>query len=170
MLSCALSILCFFFFFFKQKTAYEMRISDWSSDVCSSDLPAQLPNHGWSHAFGVGGRFGVLWKPTPSVAVGATYMTKVRMSRFKGYDEDLLAGSGGSIDAPEQFGAGISVKPKARLTIGFDFVRTNWSGVKAFSEKAGFGWGDHNIYKFGASYELTPGPPGRTGPRLKTEK
>src|SRR3546814_4651943 len=26
------------FFFFKQKTAYEMRISDWSSDVCSSDL------------------------------------------------------------------------------------------------------------------------------------
>src|SRR3546814_3791464 len=35
-------ILCvysFFVFFFKQKTAYEMRISDWSSDVCSSDLP-----------------------------------------------------------------------------------------------------------------------------------
>src|SRR3546814_5853194 len=30
--------LCCFFFFFKQKTAYEMRISDWSSDVCSSDL------------------------------------------------------------------------------------------------------------------------------------
>src|SRR3546814_5443978 len=28
-------------FFFKQKTAYEMRISDWSSDVCSSDLPAE---------------------------------------------------------------------------------------------------------------------------------
>src|SRR3546814_1671808 len=28
----------FFFFFFNQKTAYEMRISDWSSDVCSSDL------------------------------------------------------------------------------------------------------------------------------------
>src|SRR3546814_1194764 len=35
---------CFWFFFFKQKTAYEMRISDWSSDVCSSDL-AQ-PDHG----------------------------------------------------------------------------------------------------------------------------
>src|SRR3546814_8481972 len=31
-------MLCFFFF--KQKTAYEMRISDWSSDVCSSDLLA----------------------------------------------------------------------------------------------------------------------------------
>src|SRR3546814_1004567 len=32
-------IICSFFFF-KQKTAYEMRISDWSSDVCSSDLSA----------------------------------------------------------------------------------------------------------------------------------
>src|SRR3546814_2859482 len=30
-------------FFFKQKAAYEMRISDWSSDVCSSDLDPQLP-------------------------------------------------------------------------------------------------------------------------------
>src|SRR3546814_7666467 len=30
--------VCMFFFFFKQKTAYEWRISDWSSDVCSSDL------------------------------------------------------------------------------------------------------------------------------------
>src|SRR3546814_8865595 len=36
---CIYGILCFVsFFFFKQKTAYEMRISDWSSDVCSSDL------------------------------------------------------------------------------------------------------------------------------------
>src|SRR3546814_7930157 len=32
------SFVFWFFFFFKQKTAYEMRISDWSSDVCSSDL------------------------------------------------------------------------------------------------------------------------------------
>src|SRR3546814_2836127 len=31
-------MIVFLFFFFKQKTAYEMRISDWSSDVCSSDL------------------------------------------------------------------------------------------------------------------------------------
>src|SRR3546814_4863588 len=37
---CVFYIFCVAFFFFKQKTAYEMRISDWSSDVCSSDLPA----------------------------------------------------------------------------------------------------------------------------------
>src|SRR3546814_2673771 len=50
-------LLCFFFF--KQKTAYEMRISDWSSDVCSSDLlldacPARLARHAYSHRVGAG--------------------------------------------------------------------------------------------------------------------
>src|SRR3546814_1818656 len=35
------SVFHCYFFFFKQKTAYEMRISDWSSDVCSSDLPSR---------------------------------------------------------------------------------------------------------------------------------
>src|SRR3546814_1929404 len=42
-----------FFFFFKQKTAYEMRISDWSSDVCSSDLcstPWGIQDQGVLHA------------------------------------------------------------------------------------------------------------------------
>src|SRR3546814_5864302 len=42
----------YLFFFFKQKTAYEMRISDWSSDVCSSDLsdcdPAERRHRAWT--------------------------------------------------------------------------------------------------------------------------
>src|SRR3546814_3360122 len=38
-------IYLYFFFFFKQKTAYEMRISDWSSDVCSSDLLRKATLH-----------------------------------------------------------------------------------------------------------------------------
>src|SRR3546814_1355281 len=41
----SLCYLMIHFFFFKQKTAYEMRISDWSSDVCSSDLDTTRPNH-----------------------------------------------------------------------------------------------------------------------------
>src|SRR3546814_6064927 len=49
-----ITCLCFFtfvlcFFFFKQKTAYEMRISDWSSDVCSSDLSMGLRPAGASN-------------------------------------------------------------------------------------------------------------------------
>src|SRR3546814_3092133 len=42
-------LLCFFFF--KQKTAYEMRISDWSSDVCSSDLWMRKEVRIWNTRF-----------------------------------------------------------------------------------------------------------------------
>src|SRR3546814_12074680 len=42
-------------FFFKQKTAYEMRISDWSSDVCSSDLHAFVGRGAKCPVLGVGG-------------------------------------------------------------------------------------------------------------------
>src|SRR3546814_4087210 len=52
LLECYLSYV-FVFFFFKQKTAYELRISDWSSDVCSSDLdlrsrPISRPSPFWA--------------------------------------------------------------------------------------------------------------------------
>jgi len=46
--------LYLFFFFFKQKTAYEMPMCDWSSDVCSSDLPSDFDyrfNLGYGRAF-----------------------------------------------------------------------------------------------------------------------
>src|SRR3546814_10171171 len=39
-------LVLYVFLFFKQKTAYEMRISDWSSDVCSSDLDRGAVRHG----------------------------------------------------------------------------------------------------------------------------
>src|SRR3546814_9722482 len=42
MLSCVVSVYLSWFFFFKQKTAYEMRISDWSSDVFASDARSRI--------------------------------------------------------------------------------------------------------------------------------
>src|SRR3546814_7418998 len=60
-LLCLMSVL--FFFFFKQKTAYEMRISDWSSDVCSSDLHTR----GFSQN---GGRVKAVGRAWPSPRAG----------------------------------------------------------------------------------------------------
>src|SRR3546814_8350228 len=56
------------FFFFKQKTAYEMRISDWSSDVCSSDLatPARKPRRSRGRAHGNIGL--IVMNPSPFAA------------------------------------------------------------------------------------------------------
>src|SRR3546814_11449940 len=55
------------FFFFKQKTAYEMRISDWSSDVCSSDLQAKrrfdVAEHQGRRAVGDERAVGALQRP-----------------------------------------------------------------------------------------------------------
>src|SRR3546814_4462522 len=67
-------------FFFKQKTAYEMRISDWSSDVCSSDLP---------------------------LAVGATYHDHQRVApTARGLSERFTAFSAAFDDADDDDGDG----------------------------------------------------------------
>src|SRR3546814_3047793 len=52
------------FFFFKQKTAYEMRISDWSSDVCSSDL--RQPFHQYQHITKIIGFIGRTFRKSTS--------------------------------------------------------------------------------------------------------
>src|SRR3546814_2299595 len=57
---CVCHVCVLFFFFFKQKTAYEMRISDCSSDVCSSDLSAQRSHPPRGHALEQRGVFGFL--------------------------------------------------------------------------------------------------------------
>src|SRR3546814_3315082 len=53
-------MVCLLVFFFKQKTAYEMRISDWSSDVCSSDL---TPASNLAPKPATDPRFGTRFKP-----------------------------------------------------------------------------------------------------------
>src|SRR3546814_3646027 len=68
-------LLLVFFFFFKQKTAYEMRISDWSSDVCSSDLLFQLR---WMLQ---------MWR---NCTVGRYATNKERMLRISSYSRDCL--------------------------------------------------------------------------------
>src|SRR3546814_5017806 len=59
------------FFFFKQKTAYEMRISDWSSDVCSSDLRGTC---GWITSFlRISAERGLASQPVPTLPVLKTH-------------------------------------------------------------------------------------------------
>src|SRR3546814_1463517 len=68
-------ILCWCIFFFKQKTAYELRISDWSSDVCSSDLSRpRLSPHLW---IAVGRRR----LQSIGVVIGADEMVRGRLGR-----------------------------------------------------------------------------------------
>src|SRR3546814_7021320 len=61
------------FFFFNQKTAYEMRISDWSSDVCSSDLDLiKAARHAWDRVLELGTKYGYRNAQTTLIAPTGT--------------------------------------------------------------------------------------------------
>src|SRR3546814_7273280 len=72
------------FFCFKQKTAYEMRISDWSSDVCSSDLcPPEYPG---------AGRSGMLRRTRPVSGVSELYPVRPGAKPWKAADDGREGG------------------------------------------------------------------------------
>src|SRR3546814_4141177 len=99
------------FFFFKQKTAYEMRISDWSSDVCSSDLSCVY--------------LLALRHPTP-VAKQVATLDHLTEGRF-------VFGVGVGGEFPGEFAAsGIPHKERgARVNEGIEVVRKLWTDRKS---------------------------------------
>src|SRR3546814_11972818 len=75
------------FFFFKQKTADEMRISDWSSDVCSSDLPA-------APFTSAGSKPGTATPPAPSSARRSSFRARRLGSRVCRSSGNRIQGDG----------------------------------------------------------------------------
>src|SRR3546814_3476859 len=71
------------FFFFKQKTAYEMRISDWSSDVCSSDL-IQVGAHAVQALI-------LVWPPAGDVMHGGNGMRVVGRSEERRVGKECVS-------------------------------------------------------------------------------
>src|SRR3546814_13146971 len=67
------------FFFFKQKTAYEMRISDWSSDVCSSDLTDAEGRYSIQASQGETMVFSIIGYTRQTVTVGSSAMINITM-------------------------------------------------------------------------------------------
>src|SRR3546814_18719288 len=90
------------FFLFKQKTAYEMRISDWSSDVCSSDLCAAVPAWLRRRLDGTGLLLfdGTLWRDDELISQGAGTKTGRRLGHMS------MSGVDGSIRALEDLRLG----------------------------------------------------------------
>src|SRR3546814_10758480 len=94
-----------FVFFFKKKTAYEMRISDWSSDVCSSDLRFRRP------------RRRLCVRP-PEHAGNETVRNQSFMSHFVSAAETATAGgSGRPGPLPKPFGDDIFRAPDRKSVV-----------------------------------------------------
>src|SRR3546814_11043008 len=132
-----------FLFFFKQKTAYEMRISDWSSDVCSSDLPKP----------------GVVFKDiTPLLADHDGFTAVVEALAAAGRDAD------GNVVIDKVVGMearGFMFAAPVALALGAGFVPVRKAGKlprETFAEPYALEYGDatHEIHKDGT-------PPGRPG-------
>ena len=127
---------------------------------------AGLPHHGWdgwNAAFGSGWRLGALWQPTTFLSFGASYASKVRFGRFKGYAGDLLAPVDGKLDTLAQAGAGIAITPRQGLTLAFDYLHVDWQDTQ-YHEL--FGYRSQNVLRAGISDEFGENLTLRTGVSL----
>src|SRR3546814_16493021 len=104
------------FFFFKQKTAYEMRISDWSSDVCSSDLPHFFDgwyagNDGFGDFYlGFGG--GAERQAVVGGLLHGVYDLRVRVPQYGGAPGPHIIDVAGIVGIPNGRAAGALDKPR----------------------------------------------------------
>ncbi len=127
-----------------------------------SAQPGNVTNKGYDNSFGAGIRVGYFARLLPNFSVGASYASKIRMSRFKDYSG--LFAEGGRFDIPESYSVGATWLPLKPLSLSLDYERINYSGVPAIANPSllpaqlgsangpGFGWTDINVWKFGVEY------------------
>jgi len=135
----------------------------------ASAYPSNVTDKGYDWSYGYGLRIGYLGRFSPYFALGVTYQTKTWMTEFDEY-KGLFAEQGG-FDIPANYGIGITVTPTKDLSIAFDVVRIDYSGIKSINNPllpnlfqaplgadngAGFAWQDVTAYKLGVQYAINP--------------
>ena len=114
-----------------------------------------LPAHGVQRANGVGVRAGVLWEAIPGLSFGANVKSRTHMGRLDGYEQDLLAYSGGHVDIPSEYGVGAAWQATPRLTLAADWLRINWGALGLMQAPAGFHWRSQPVARLGAAWAWT---------------
>lgn len=117
---------------------------------------AAVPSHGTQSASGWSARVGGLWNATPDIALGVTYRSKTSMGAMSGYSADILQYSQGKVDLPSDYGLGIAWKASPTITLAADWVKVNYSDVKANQDPMGPLWSDQKIVKIGAAWAVNP--------------
>jgi long-chain fatty acid transport protein len=131
-----------------------------------SSSPSHLTNNGHDNSYGVGARIGYLGEVSPFLSIGASYQTRIAMSRFEDY-EGLFA-EDGSFDIPATWTVGLAVKPIQDLTFLVDLQKIYYSDIKSINnpllpnlqtsqlgrdDGAGFGWDDTTVLKLGVQWK-----------------
>ncbi len=130
----------------------------------SSD-PANFTNRGYDYSYGAGVRVGMTFKPTDTFSIGASYQTKMWMSKFDKYRG--LFENQGDFDIPANLQVGLAWKATPELQLFLDYRRVFYSDVDAIGNSSriplpfgsdggpGFGWRDTNTIKVGVEYQAT---------------
>jgi long-chain fatty acid transport protein len=148
-----------------------------------SQDPDNLTNNGHDNSYGYGARVGYLGEVLPGLFFGASYQTKIYMSKFDDYAG--LFAEDGDFDIPANWSAGLAYEPVPELTFVFDVQQIFYSDVDSVgndfsgfntcygtvvatgsagnSEQClggddgiGFGWNDMTVYKFGIQWQSSP--------------
>ncbi len=136
-----------------------------------SVAPDAVTNRGRDMSYGGGIRIGWLGQITPELNIGASYQSKLWMSKFDKY-KGLFAEQG-SFDIPPNYDLGFSYKLTPAVTFAFDYQRIQFEDVKTLGNASdlifmpgstllgtndglGFGWKNMDIYKFGVQWEYSP--------------
>jgi len=114
-----------------------------------------LPAHGVQRAHGAGVRAGVLWEAMPGLSIGANVKSRTHMGRLDGYEQDLLAYSGGHVDIPSEYGVGVAWHATPRLTLAADWLRINWGALALMRDPGGFHWRSQPVARLGAAWAAT---------------
>jgi long-chain fatty acid transport protein len=125
-----------------------------------------IANAGYDTSVGGGARLGWTWQASQNLKVGATYQSRLWMTKFDKY-AGLFAEQGG-FDIPSNYALGFAYKIDSSLTWAFDVERIHYSEVKSVgnpgsspggfgtSNGPGFGWKDVTVIKTGLAYEVSP--------------
>ena len=132
--------------------------------------PANLSNRGYSYSYGGGVRIGVLFKPVDTFSIGASYQTKMWMTRFKKYAG--LFAERGDFDIPANLQVGLAWQAMPELKLLLDYRHIFYSDVDSIANRGvcgfpgtptnlggsrgcGFEWRDTNTIKVGLEYQAT---------------
>lgn len=128
--------------------------------------PTKLTNNGHDDSYGYGARVGYLGEVLPDLYLGASYQTKILMSKFDKYAG--LFAEQGDFDIPSNWTVGLGYKVNPAVTLLLDVQRINYSDVNSVSNPfipniqtsqlgndngAGFGWEDMTVYKLGIQWQ-----------------
>jgi len=132
----------------------------------ASSSPGNVTNRGYDDSHGAGIRLGWMTQLTDGVTLGASYATKMHMSKLDKYAG--LFAEQGDFDIPSNWSLGLAVQASPKIKVAIDYQRINYSDSKSVSNPSGnvflgarlgdsngpgFGWSDVDVWKLGVEYQ-----------------